>query len=124
MDIIRKYGIFAYWIIGALSIMIASFDDKLNDFSLAYYSEWMLPIILMHTIESILLYLIIRPATYFSSWWRAGLSLILFFPWLLANLISVIYGPTWAAVHFFLLLLLNIVLFIMFISSIFRRIIL
>jgi len=62
------------------------------------------------TIESAVLYGIIRPSTYRSSWRRAVVGLTLFVPWLLACGVLLMHAPPYLFLHFLWVLCVSLIL--------------
>ncbi len=69
------------------------------------------------SVESLILYAIIRPRTYARSWKRSGAALLLFFPWLAVCAILLMHQPPYVFMHFFWLLLVNLILVVLCIYS-------
>jgi hypothetical protein len=76
-------------------------------------------VIALTLIECIVLYLIIRPATYHRSWKRAGTGLLLFSPWLFLCGATLMHAPPYLLLHALWLLLLNVILISMLLYSFF-----
>jgi hypothetical protein len=67
-------------------------------------------VIAVTTIESAVLYGIIRPRTYRRSWTRALVGLTLFVPWLLASGVLLMHAPLYLFLHFLWVLCVNLIL--------------
>jgi hypothetical protein len=76
----------------------------------SYPTRGVLGWIALTTVESAILYAIIRPSTYQHSWKRAAAALLLFFPWLLASGVLLIHQPPYVFAHFLWVALINLIL--------------
>lgn len=85
----------------------------------SYPVRGVVQVIILTLIECLVLHLVIRPATYYRSWKRAGAGLLMFLPWLFLCGITLIHAPLYVLLHALWVLLLNVILISMFLYSLF-----
>jgi len=73
-------------------------------------------------LESLVLYAIIRPASYAQSWKRSGGAVLLFLPWFLVCAVLLMHQPAYVFAHFLWLLIVNLVLGVMCIFAVVSRV--
>lgn len=119
---LRKYWIPGLWLLSLPLYWWAGSDS--DTYAIAvhhtnppYPVGGVLTFIVITTIESLILYAIIRPRTYARSWKRSGAALLLFFPWLAVCAILLMHQPPYVFMHFFWLLLVNLILLVLCIYS-------
>ena len=66
------------------------------------------------TIELLVLYLILRPNSFYWSWRRALLAISIFLPWTIYSIRHIMHTPEWVAMHVYWLMVLVLALIIFF----------
>jgi hypothetical protein len=115
MDMLNKYWIPGLWLLSVPLYWWAGTDT--DSYAIAvlrthpsYPVRGVLTFIVITTVESLILYAIIRPRTYSRSWKRSLAALLLLFPWLAVCAILLMHQPAYVFMHFFWLLLITLIL--------------
>lgn len=87
----------------------------------SYPLHGILVAITVTTVESLVLYWIMRPDTDHRSWRRACAALLVYFPWLLVCLVMLMHAPPYVFVHALWLLCVNLILLGLLASTLIQR---
>jgi hypothetical protein len=125
---LKKYWIPALWLLSLpLYCWAGSGSDSYATDVLhrnpSYPTGGVLTFIAITTVESLVLYAILRPGTYLRSWGRCAAALILFLPWLAISALLLVHQPFYVYMHFFWLLLVNVILAALCLYSLVARLI-
>ena len=120
---LKKYWIQGLWLLSiSLYLWAGSNPDSYAIAVLHQHPSYpfggVLTVIAITTVESLILYAIIRPKTYEKSWRHSAGALLLFLAWTAVCAILPMHGPPYVFMHFFWLLLVNVILAVLFIYSV------
>jgi hypothetical protein len=123
---LKKYWIPGLWLLSIPLYWLAGSNPDTYAIAVrhehpSYPVEGVLTFIVITSVESLVLYAIIRPRTYDRSWKRSAAALLLFFPWLAVCAILLMHQPPYVFMHFFWLLMVNVILGVLCIYSVVAR---